>query len=70
MDYNLFELFFKAELKRLKLRKKDVAEGLAIQMPTLKTRVEDPDLFKITEIKNLREMGFDTDTMLNLIINT
>ncbi len=70
MNYELFKLFFKAELKRLGLRKKDVASYLKIQMPTLKTRVENPDIFKIKEIKDLKEMGFCADTMLNLIIKT
>ena len=43
MEYNVFELLFKAELKRLKLRKKDVAKHLNLTMPTLKGRVEDPE---------------------------
>lgn len=68
MEYNVFELLFKAELKRLKLRKKDVAKHLNLTMPTLKGRVEDPNTFKIKEVKLMRELGFDIETMYNIIL--
>ena len=68
MEYNVFELLFKAELKRLKLRKKDVAKHLNLTMPTLQGTVEDPNTFKIQEVKLMRELGFDIETMYNVIL--
>lgn len=54
----MFEQFFKAELKRLNLKRYDVCKILDCTMPTLKSRLQNPKNFTIGEIIILQENDF------------
>jgi len=54
----MFEQLFKAELKRLNLKRYDVCKILDCTMPTLKSRLQNPKNFTIGEIIILQENDF------------
>ena len=54
----MFEQLFKAEMKRLNLRRYDVCKILDCTMPTLKSRLQNPKNFTIGEIIILQENDF------------
>ena len=55
----MFETHFKGEMKRLNLKRYDVCELLNCTMPTLKSRLKNPDTFTIGEIIILKKAEFD-----------
>jgi hypothetical protein len=57
----MFESHFKAEMKRLNLKRYDVCELLQCTMPTLKSRLQNPESFTIGEIIILQNAGFNID---------
>ena len=62
-----FEINFRSECKRLRYKKYQLCEILKITMPTLKTKIENPDKFTWREIRALEDLGFDM--IDNLILN-
>lgn len=54
----MFEQLFKAEMKRLNLRRYDVCKILDCTMPTLKARLQNPKNFTLGEIMILQENDF------------
>lgn len=61
----MFETHFKAELKRLNLKRYDVCELLNCTMPTLKSRLQNPESFTVGEIIILQNSDFN---LLGIII--
>lgn len=61
----MFETHFKAELKRLNLKRYDVCELLNCTMPTLKSRIQNPESFTVGEIIILQNSDFN---LLGIII--
>jgi len=55
----MFEQLFKAEMKRLNLKRYDVCKILSCTMPTLKARLQNPETFTISEIIILKENKFN-----------
>lgn len=55
----MFESHFKAEMKRLNLKRYDVCELLNCTMPTLKSRLQNPETFTIGEVIILKTAEFD-----------
>ena len=55
----MFENKFKAELKRLNLKRYDVCELLNCTMPTLKSRLQNPKSFTINEVSILQGAEFN-----------
>ena len=55
----MFESHFKAEMKRLNLKRYDVCELLNCTMPTLKSRLQNPESFTIGEIIILQNADFN-----------
>ena len=55
----MFETHFKAEMKRLNLKRYDVCNLLNCTMPTLKSRLKNPDTFTIGEVIILKKAEFD-----------
>jgi hypothetical protein len=55
----MFESHFKAEMKRLNLKRYDVCELLQCTMPTLKSRLQNPESFTIGEVIILKTADFD-----------
>jgi len=55
----MFEQKFKAEMKRLKLKRYDVCALLNCTMPTLKSRLKNPNTFTIGEVIKLKKSDFD-----------
>ena len=54
----MFEQHFKGEMKRLKLKRYDVCSLLSCTMPTLKSRLKNPETFTIGEVLLLQENKF------------
>lgn len=57
----MFETLFKSELKRLNLKRYDVCQLLNCTMPTLKSRLQNPETFTIAEIMILQKHNFEID---------
>ena len=62
----MFENKFKAELKRLNLKRYDVCKLLNCTMPTLKSRLQNPDSFTIAEVTILSDAGFSISEILDI----
>lgn len=54
-----FEIEFIDDLRRLGLKKKDVAEKLEMTMPTLNSKIQNPDTLTIKDLSNLKELEFN-----------
>jgi len=54
---NNLELEFINEIKRLGLRRLDVVNTLGITYATLRTKLQDPDRFTISDIKKLKQLN-------------
>ena len=61
----MFESHFKGEMKRLNLKRYDVCELLNCTMPTLKSRLQNPESFTVGEIIILQNSDFN---LLGIII--
>lgn len=61
----MFETHFKAELKRLNLKRYDVCELINCTMPTLKSRLQNPESFTVGELLILENVNFN---LLGIII--
>lgn len=61
----MFETHFKAELKRLNLKRYDVCKLLKCTMPTLKSRLQNPESFTVGELLILENVNFN---LLEIII--
>lgn len=55
---NNLELEFVNELKRLGLRRLDVAEALGFSYETLKRKLQDPGRFTFADIQKLKSLKF------------
>jgi|TARA_R100001463_G_scaffold135023_1_gene197807 hypothetical protein len=55
----MFENHFKAEMKRLNLKRYDVCFLLNCTMPTLKSRLQNPESFTIAEVMILQNADFN-----------
>jgi len=55
---NQFELEFINDLKRLGLRRLDVANKLGYSYDTLKRKLQYPGRFTVTDIQKLKELNF------------
>ena len=64
----MFENHFKAEMKRLNLKRYDVCFLLNCTMPTLKSRLKNPETFTIGEVMILQNADFNF-SQFELIIN-
>ncbi len=54
-------LEFKIQLLRLGLTKPEIAKKLGISLPTLNSRIKDPQRFTIYNLKQLKKVGFNHD---------
>lgn len=64
MNENNFQNHFRAELKRLNFKRKDVCQILDCTMPTLKARIDSPGTFNLNEISKLENVGFNLRVLL------
>ena len=53
------DIIFNQELKRLKLKRYEVAKELGMSYPSLKTKVDDPNRFTFGDLKKLAELGIN-----------
>jgi|11_taG_2_1085331.scaffolds.fasta_scaffold00292_21 hypothetical protein len=60
-----FEIEFIDDLRRLGLKKKDVLEKLEMTLPTLNSKIQNPDTLTVKDIKNLIELEFNLETIKN-----
>jgi len=58
-----FEIEFIDDLRRLGLKKKDVAEKLEMTMPTLNSKIQNPDSLTVKDLSNLKELEFNLETI-------
>ena len=59
------------DLKRLRYKRYDVCSMLQCTMPTLKSRINNPETFTINEIVVLKDNGFYSlcEKLINIIYN-
>lgn len=62
----MFKYYFDEDRKKLGLKKNVVASLLSCTMPTLQSRLENPGTFTVSEIKILKDNGFE-ESMKRLI---
>ena len=55
---NKFRIDFITGLEELKLRKTDVANSLEMTMPTLNSKVKEPEKLTLKDLSNLLGLGF------------
>lgn len=60
----IFELHFRNELKRLKFKRYHVCEILNCTMPTLKTKIENPERLTVGDITKLNNSGFELNRII------
>lgn len=60
---NEFEFEFVNDLNRLKLKRYEVAEELGVSLPTLKSRLQNPNRFNLMEVKKLKGLGFTLSSL-------
>ena len=60
-----FEIEFIDNIRRLGLKKKDVADKLEMTMPTLNSKIKNPQTLNLKDIENLKELNFNLKTILN-----
>ena len=58
-----FEIEFIDDLRRLGLKKKDVAEKLEMTMPTLNSKIQNPATLTVKDLSNLKELEFNLETI-------
>lgn len=63
----MFENNFKAEMKRLNLKRYDVCKLLDCTMPTLKSRLTNPETFTISEVLILKHSKFEIRSLIDLV---
>lgn len=60
-----FEIEFIDNVRRLSLKKKEVADKLEITMPTLNSKIKNPDTLTVKDLRNLKELEFNLKSILN-----
>tara|TARA_B100000424_G_C22851774_1_gene454186 strand:+ start:607 stop:795 length:189 start_codon:yes stop_codon:yes gene_type:complete len=56
---NEFEIEFETERRRLNLKKMEIADKLGITLPTLQTKILEPNRLTLKDIGNLKELNFN-----------
>ena len=56
---NEFEIEFETERRRLNLKKNEVAEKLGMTMPTLQSKILEPDRLTLKDVGNLKQLDFN-----------
>lgn len=56
---NKFEVEFETERRRLNLKKMEIADKLGITLPTLQSKILEPDRLTLKDIGNLKELNFN-----------
>lgn len=63
----MFEQKFQQEMKRLNLRRYNVCKILNCTMPTLKSRLSNPETFTIAEVNILKENSFNLGEIFKIV---
>lgn len=61
------EFYISKELKRLNLKKSDLADRLGITMPTLKSKINNPQKFTILDLIVMRNHKIDIEPFIKVI---
>lgn len=56
---NKFEIEFETERRRLNLKKMEIADKLGITLPTLQSKILEPNRLTLKDIGNLKELNFN-----------
>ena len=65
---NKFEVEFETERRRLNLKKMEIADKLGITLPTLQSKILEPNRLTLKDIGNLKELNFNLN--FNLWVKT
>tara|TARA_R100000951_G_scaffold43080_1_gene36240 strand:- start:5821 stop:6012 length:192 start_codon:yes stop_codon:yes gene_type:complete len=63
----MFEQKFKIEMKRLNLKRYNVCQLLSCTMPTLKSRILNPETFTIAEVNILKKNNFELGEIFEIV---
>lgn len=56
---NKFEIEFETERRRLNLKKMEIADKLGITLPTLQSKILEPNRLTLKDIGNLKQLNFN-----------
>lgn len=56
---NKFEVEFETERRRLNLKKMEIADKLGITLPTLQSKILEPNRLTLKDIGNLKQLNFN-----------
>lgn len=56
---NKFEIEFETERRRLNLKKMEIADKLGVTLPTLQSKILEPNRLTLKDIGNLKELNFN-----------
>lgn len=56
---NKFEIEFETERRRLNLKKMEIADKLGITLPTLQSKILEPNRLTLKDIGNLKKLNFN-----------
>ena len=60
---NDFEIGFQHQMNKLDLKRKDVAEALGVTMPTLKSKLRNPEKLTVKDVRILEELKFNINQL-------
>lgn len=56
---NKFEIEFETERRRLNLKKMEIADKLGVTLPTLQSKILEPNRLTLKDIGNLKQLNFN-----------
>ena len=65
----MYKDLFTAEMRKLGYTLKDIRELIGAKYPTVYTRLDSPETFRVAELRALHKAGFSIDVTFNLILN-
>lgn len=63
---NEFELAFQHQINMLGIKRKNVAEAMGVTMPTLKSKLRNPDRITLGDLEILKQLNFNLNQMVKL----
>lgn len=63
---NEFELAFQHQINVLNIKRKDVAEAMGVTMPTLKSKLRNPERITLGDLHTFKDLNFNLNQLLEL----
>lgn len=66
-DMSEVEFYFKRELKKANVQASDIAEDLGVSMPTLKSKIANPNKIDLRTLSVMKKRGIDINPFIKVI---